>query len=426
MRAAAPNPDCEGGRCKPPECGDGVVDPGEECDDGNLVSGDGCELDCTFSCHHDEECLDEDLCTVGERCVEVSSGRRCQAGARAQCPPEDANPCMTYVCDPNAPESGYCAATPLVLCYPDEDGDGFPLFDESRSVESEGSLCDCPVIDGVTYLRPRSDGLWDCDDTNERHYPGAVVCFKDEDGDGYPLIDDFDRMREDCSCFDPYIHRRSDGVWDCDDASERLYPGARCLFDRDEDGFPSDEEASPLSAFCECPEEAIIEREDGLADCDDAAPTIYPHAPCYIDADEDGSQAPDPVGDMGNSCECAGASAPRDLGLPTDCDDSNPNVHPGQLTYYATGYCPGLGPDGSCEAAERSFDYNCDGEETKDPLCVDSPPFYCCDQSSGTGSCAGNGFEWLEPPPACGTLGRASQCTSDCGFSTFDWRVSCR
>ncbi|HLK11491.1 MAG TPA: myxococcus cysteine-rich repeat containing protein [Candidatus Binatia bacterium] len=34
---------------KAPVCGDGVVDPGEQCDDGNPVSGDGCEPDCTSS-----------------------------------------------------------------------------------------------------------------------------------------------------------------------------------------------------------------------------------------------------------------------------------------------------------------------------------------------------------------------------------------
>lgn len=30
-----------------PACGDGRVDPGESCDDGNLIDGDGCESDCT-------------------------------------------------------------------------------------------------------------------------------------------------------------------------------------------------------------------------------------------------------------------------------------------------------------------------------------------------------------------------------------------
>lgn len=35
--------------CTSPMCGDGVVDSGEACDDGNLVSQDGCEPDCTLS-----------------------------------------------------------------------------------------------------------------------------------------------------------------------------------------------------------------------------------------------------------------------------------------------------------------------------------------------------------------------------------------
>lgn len=33
----------------PPECGNGVVEPGEACDDGNTVSGDGCNSTCTLN-----------------------------------------------------------------------------------------------------------------------------------------------------------------------------------------------------------------------------------------------------------------------------------------------------------------------------------------------------------------------------------------
>ncbi|MCW5890913.1 MAG: proprotein convertase P-domain-containing protein [bacterium] len=55
-------------------CGDGVVDPGEECDDGNGTNGDGCDVDCTISrCGNgqvggDEQCddgnvLDGDACS---------------------------------------------------------------------------------------------------------------------------------------------------------------------------------------------------------------------------------------------------------------------------------------------------------------------------------------------------------------------------
>lgn len=53
-----PDPDCQG------SCGDGIVQPGELCDDGNAVDGDGCDHDCTPSCGNGvvdpgEEC-DED------------------------------------------------------------------------------------------------------------------------------------------------------------------------------------------------------------------------------------------------------------------------------------------------------------------------------------------------------------------------------
>ncbi len=31
------------------DCGDGILNPGEECDDGNTVEGDGCSAVCTFT-----------------------------------------------------------------------------------------------------------------------------------------------------------------------------------------------------------------------------------------------------------------------------------------------------------------------------------------------------------------------------------------
>jgi len=37
--------------CTFPQCGDGLVNPaaGEQCDDGNMINGDGCESDCTVT-----------------------------------------------------------------------------------------------------------------------------------------------------------------------------------------------------------------------------------------------------------------------------------------------------------------------------------------------------------------------------------------
>jgi len=67
----------------PPRCGDGIVDPGEDCDDGNLVSGDGCN-DCRLPRCGDgvrdpgEDCddgntVDTDSCT--NSCRESCAGQ---------------------------------------------------------------------------------------------------------------------------------------------------------------------------------------------------------------------------------------------------------------------------------------------------------------------------------------------------------------
>ena len=49
-------------------CGDGTVDPGEVCDDGNTTSGDGCSADC----HSTEAC--------GNSVVDVASHEQCDDG----------------------------------------------------------------------------------------------------------------------------------------------------------------------------------------------------------------------------------------------------------------------------------------------------------------------------------------------------------
>jgi cysteine-rich repeat protein len=65
-----------------PTCGNGVLDPGEQCDDGNTFNGDGCSAQCTIeSCYTcvgqpsicspspaGTACDDNNACTVGETC----------------------------------------------------------------------------------------------------------------------------------------------------------------------------------------------------------------------------------------------------------------------------------------------------------------------------------------------------------------------
>ncbi|MCP3102462.1 DUF4215 domain-containing protein [Myxococcus sp. K15C18031901] len=75
-------------------CGDGVVAGAEQCDDGNLHSGDGCSSVCRvepgYTCQgtHPSVCMDVDECAAG-------GGQHCPQGYRC------VNAPGTYYCQPN-------------------------------------------------------------------------------------------------------------------------------------------------------------------------------------------------------------------------------------------------------------------------------------------------------------------------------------
>ena len=69
---ADPRRICISGSCQESMCGDGFVDagaaPAEECDDANADNGDGCDNDCTYSCHEDNDCDNHEICDGVETC----------------------------------------------------------------------------------------------------------------------------------------------------------------------------------------------------------------------------------------------------------------------------------------------------------------------------------------------------------------------
>ena len=117
-------------------CGNGVLDVGEQCDDGNKLAGDCCSPTCTFEplgspCTDGNPCTNDAcngagvglgtpnlaLCNDGNACTapDVCTAGTCVGGAALNC--NDGNPCTTDTC---APATG-CVHTPIrgcVICTP--------------------------------------------------------------------------------------------------------------------------------------------------------------------------------------------------------------------------------------------------------------------------------------------------------------------
>jgi cysteine-rich repeat protein len=89
---------CSEGLCVPDTCGNGIVDAGEDCDDGDATSGDGCEPDCTFSCSGDADCSGADPCVDGT-CQDNDRGRACVPSYTTDACNDGLNCTVTDLCD---------------------------------------------------------------------------------------------------------------------------------------------------------------------------------------------------------------------------------------------------------------------------------------------------------------------------------------
>jgi MYXO-CTERM domain-containing protein len=96
--------------CIPP-CGNGNLDDGEECDDGNRRDGDCCGSACQFEALG-ASCADADLCDGAETC---NASGECVAGTAVVCVPSDechvAGTCapMSGCSNPSAPNGTACS-----------------------------------------------------------------------------------------------------------------------------------------------------------------------------------------------------------------------------------------------------------------------------------------------------------------------------
>jgi len=177
---------CNGGVCAPKGCGNKIKEGTEECDDGNKIDGDGCNNDCTLSCHGDTDCDDKDKCTGVETCDPVKHA--CVAGTPLKC--DDSLTCNTDSCDP-------VLGCQNVALDADKDGHGM-------------APCGDDCNDNDPSMHP---GLIDCVDLKDNDCNGVTdpdpnakgICWQDVDGDGYAPVGAATAIG--CTCPTGYVNK---------------------------------------------------------------------------------------------------------------------------------------------------------------------------------------------------------------------------
>jgi cysteine-rich repeat protein len=141
-------------------CGNGTLDPGEECDDGNNLPGDCCAIVCTLE-PLGQVCTDANGCTDGDTC---NGGGLCVPGPALEC--DDGNSCTADSCDPL---DGCVFASTTDSC---DDGDACTTLDFCTDGVCGGTQTDCS--DGNICTDDTCDAVSGCLST-----PNVAAC---EDG----------------------------------------------------------------------------------------------------------------------------------------------------------------------------------------------------------------------------------------------------
>jgi cysteine-rich repeat protein len=170
----------------PTSCGNGHLDPGEVCDDGNTSGGDGCSA----ACDSDESCgnLVTDA-TVGEVCDDGNGvdGDGCSADCRSDetCGNDHLDPITGETCDDGNMMGGDgCSAN----CQSNEScGNGLTdpgEFCDTNNVPTASCDADCTqVICGDSTRNSAANEA--CDDGNGSDADGCVGCLLAYCGDGH-------------------------------------------------------------------------------------------------------------------------------------------------------------------------------------------------------------------------------------------------
>ena len=219
----------------PAGCGNGTLGNGEECDDGNNVSGDGCSMTCRqetgFVCP-----------TPGSPCVSTVSCGDGRVGGKEACDDHNTTDGDGCSADCSKIEPGWVCPAPGVRCQP-KCGDGvltgWEECDDGNTRAGDGCSDVCKIEDGFACSKPGSpchktvcgdkvaEGSESCDDGNTLPGDGCSPDCKAEPicsgtngctspcGDGLKLPDEEcddgnTRSGDGCSA-----DCKLEGNWDC-------------------------------------------------------------------------------------------------------------------------------------------------------------------------------------------------------------------
>jgi fibro-slime domain-containing protein len=167
-------------------CGDGIIEPGEICDDGNNMSGDGCSADCK-TIEQDYACP-----TPGQPCVSTVVCGDGKVTGTETC--DDGNTTSGDGCSSTCQiEPGWQCGTPGQRCTAAACGDGIiagnEQCDDGNTVSGDGCSANCTLEVGfacVTQMGPPAsvchatvcgdgvkEGFEQCDDGNLIPYDGC-------------------------------------------------------------------------------------------------------------------------------------------------------------------------------------------------------------------------------------------------------------
>lgn len=389
--ACGDNQICLASECVTSSCGDKFINAaaGEECEDGNTASGDGCNA-CKFECKIDVDC-------------------------------KTSNACVTSTCDVAKHICNPMAVTDPIACKDAEGNDGV----------CKDSVCIKPGCGDKVVAAGE-----DCDDGNADNSDGCksdctFTCTADKD------CDDADA----CT-----------GLETCDVAAHKCVSGkpvdckatATCSGTCDKStgdcAFPDvDMDGSGCDKDCNDADPArfpgAFECKDGKDnDCNDTtADATAPSCLCYADSDKDGYAVVGAASIVSTAPTCPDGNTRREpksgVGSTFDCREGVASAFPGQATFFSTSYCNGKSffdpGSGKFVCSIQSWDYDCDGVATKQYPAVSTGT--CGKTCTTLGLCYCRGSGWTGTVvPECGVAAQYRSCSFACSESLSTIQQACK